>query len=180
MDSCPRSLDNTQLERELPHCLSAKEGVWAWSTTNGLKLQPLSGQAEKWRKEGRRAHISTLKTLKNEPISPFPPKLRPKSTGSTHLRTASHKDIFSPSFPFISLTQKTCRLISSQTWSWNFINSTPHGKQRNETCHNNTSMPYHALYKTFTVTYASRNPHLELTDQLNLDSAIPIRDLLEP
>lgn len=42
-------------------------------------------------------------------------------------------------------------------------------------------MPYQALYKTFTVIYASRNLNLEkstLTDQFNLDSAVPIKDLL--
>lgn len=44
-------------------------------------------------------------------------------------------------------------------------------------------MPYQALYKTFTVVYASRNLNLEestLTEQFILDSAIPIKDLLKP
>lgn len=44
-------------------------------------------------------------------------------------------------------------------------------------------MPYQALYKTFTVIYASRNLNLEkstLTYRFNLDSAVPIKDLLRP
>ena len=162
MDSCPRSLDNMQLERELPHCLSAKEGVWAWSTTNGLKLQPLSGQAEKWRKEGRREHVSTLKTLENEPVPHPPSKTEIKSTSSPNLRTASHKDIFSPSFPFLSLTQKTCSIkLFLRNGAENSQIPHPRGKQTDETCHDNTSMPYQALYKTFTVVHASRNLNLE-------------------
>lgn len=73
MDSCPRSLDNMQLERELPHCLSAKEGVWAWSTTNGLKLQPLSGQAES---EGKRGEENTSVLWKRWKMNQFPPSLQ--------------------------------------------------------------------------------------------------------
>lgn len=129
MDSCPRSLDNMQLERELPHCLSAKEGVWAWSTTNGLKLQPLSGQEEKWRKEGRREQTHQyLKALENEPIFPLPLKLRPKSTISTS-ELQIIKTFSLPLSPSSAWHRKPVVLISSQKWSWNFTNSTPHGKQ---------------------------------------------------
>lgn len=140
-----------------------------WSETSAT-LWP-SGEVKE--RGERREHVSTLKTLENEPISPLPPKLRPKSTRSPNLRIASHKDIFSPSFPFLSLTQKTSIDL--------FLR---HGAETSRTPHHvGSKQMRRALYKAFTVTHASRSLNLEKstpTDQFNLDSAIPVKDLLEP
>lgn len=141
----------------------------------------------KRRSEGKRGEENTSvlwKRWKMNQFPPLPPKLRPKSTRSTNLRIASHKDIFSPSFPFLSLTQKTYS-INLFLRNGAETSQTPHPsrKQTDETCLGHTSMPYQALYKTFAVFYASRNLNLEkstLTDQFISDSAIPIKDLLKP
>lgn len=159
MDSCPRSLDNMQLERELPHCLSAKEGVWAWSTTNGLKLQPLSGQAEKWRKEGRREHVSTLKTLWNEPIPPSLQNWHQKALQVPISDLQVIRTFSLPLSPSSAWHRKLAVLTSETEISWS-----PHlcGKQTDETCHDSAPMPYQALDKTFTVARATRNLNLEV------------------
>lgn len=143
-----------------------------WSETSAT-LWPRGEVKERGEK---RTNTSVIKSIGKWTNFPPPSKTETKKHYQ-YLRIANHKDIFSPSFPFLSLTQKTCSidLFSEMELKLHKLHTT---WKANETCHNNTSM----TYKSFTVTYASRNLNLELTltDQFNLGSASTIKDLLEP